>query len=162
MKRIVDIPNYNLDEVQNGSIACGQILKAVKDSKPVSIDDNLVSRKYLEDAFDNLCCHNCKICRNFRNEDSFYKCALIDNAPPVKFSLMPADETKEDAYKRGYEKGKVEGMLKAYARPQGEWIIIDDTEKFIAKCSVCGRIEDSRMVKDYPYCRCGAKMKGCK
>lgn len=43
---------------------------------------------------------------------------------------------------------------------QGEWIIIDDTEKFIAKCSVCGRIEDSRMVKDYPFCRCGAKMTG--
>lgn len=46
-------------------------------------------------------------------------------------------------------------------RPQGEWIIVDDTEKFIAKCSVCGRIEDSRMVKDYPYCPCGARMKGC-
>ena len=45
-------------------------------------------------------------------------------------------------------------------RPKGEWIIIDDTEKFIAKCSVCGRIEDSRMIKDYPFCRCGAKMKG--
>ncbi len=45
-------------------------------------------------------------------------------------------------------------------RPKGRWIIVDDTEKFIAKCSICGRIEDSRMVKDYPFCHCGAKMKG--
>ena len=45
-------------------------------------------------------------------------------------------------------------------RPKGEWIIIDDTEQFIAKCSVCGRIEDSRMVKDYPFCHCGADMRG--
>lgn len=34
MKLIIDIPNYNLKEVQNGSIACGQILKAVKNGKP--------------------------------------------------------------------------------------------------------------------------------
>ena len=45
-------------------------------------------------------------------------------------------------------------------RPQGEWIIIDDTEQFIAKCSICGRIEDSRMIKDYPFCHCGADMRG--
>ena len=47
------------------------------------IKGDLISREWLEDAFDNLCCHNCKICRNFRIEDSFYKCALIDNAPTV-------------------------------------------------------------------------------
>ena len=45
-------------------------------------------------------------------------------------------------------------------RPQGKWIIVDDCEQFIAKCSVCGRIEDSRMVKDYPFCHCGADMRG--
>lgn len=50
--------------------------------------------------------------------------------------------------------------IKALERPQGEWIIVDDTERFIAKCSVCGRIEDSRMVKDYPFCHCGADMRG--
>lgn len=46
--------------------------------------------------------------------------ATIDNAPTVKFSLMPADETKEDAYKRGYEKGKIKGILMANTRPQGD------------------------------------------
>lgn len=40
----------------------------------------------------------------------------------------------------------------------GRWIIVDDCEKFIAKCSECGRIEDSRMISKYPYCHCGAKM----
>ena len=40
----------------------------------------------------------------------------------------------------------------------GHWIIIDDCEKFIAKCSECGRIEDSRMISKYPYCHCGARM----
>ena len=40
----------------------------------------------------------------------------------------------------------------------GKWIIVDDCEHFIAKCSECGRIEDSRMIKNYPYCHCGAKM----
>ena len=40
----------------------------------------------------------------------------------------------------------------------GHWIIIDDCEKFIAKCSECGQIEDSRMIGKYAYCHCGAKM----
>ena len=40
----------------------------------------------------------------------------------------------------------------------GKWIIVDDCEHFIAKCSECGRIEDSRMINKYPYCHCGAKM----
>lgn len=33
MKIVIDIPDYNLDEVQNGSLACGMILKAVKSGK---------------------------------------------------------------------------------------------------------------------------------
>lgn len=34
-------------------------------------------------------------------------------------------------------------------RPQGEWIIIDDTEQFIAKCSVCGmRLGDLDALKE--------------
>lgn len=40
----------------------------------------------------------------------------------------------------------------------GHWIIIDDCEQFIAKCSECGEIVDSRMISKYPYCHCGAKM----
>lgn len=40
----------------------------------------------------------------------------------------------------------------------GRWIIIDDCERFIAECSECGEVVDSRMVNKYPYCHCGAKM----
>lgn len=40
----------------------------------------------------------------------------------------------------------------------GHWIILDDCEHFIAKCSECGEVEDSRMIIMYPYCHCGAKM----
>lgn len=77
---------------------------------------------------------------------------IIDNAPTVAYP---------------FEKFRTLfcGTCQAYMRieperPQGEWIIVDDTEKFIAKCSVCGRIEDSRMIKDYPFCHCGAYMRG--
>ena len=30
MQIVIDISNYNLDDIKNGSIACSQILKAVK------------------------------------------------------------------------------------------------------------------------------------
>ena len=40
----------------------------------------------------------------------------------------------------------------------GHWIIIDDCELFMAKCSECGEIVDSRMISKYPYCHCGARM----
>lgn len=42
----------------------------------------------------------------------------------------------------------------------GRWIIADDVEHFIAVCSECGRTEDSRAIKDMPYCHCGARMDG--
>lgn len=34
MKIVIDIPNYNLNDVKNDSIACSQILKAVKNGTP--------------------------------------------------------------------------------------------------------------------------------
>ena len=43
---------------------------------------------------------------------------------------------------------------------RGKWIITDDVEHFIAVCSECGRTEDSRDIKDMPYCHCGARMDG--
>ena len=56
---------------------------------------------------------------------------------------------------------KIKETIELEMQPKmGEWIIIDDCEQFIAKCSECGRIEDSRMISKYPYCHCGAKMGG--
>ena len=62
----------------------------------------------------------------------------------------------KEAFSKGFELG-----LKKAPIPQsktGHWIIIDDCEKFIAKCSECGQIEDSRMISKYAYCHCGARM----
>ena len=42
----------------------------------------------------------------------------------------------------------------------GRWIIKDDVEHFIAVCSECGRTEDSRDIKNMPYCHCGARLDG--
>ena len=81
------------------------------------------------------------------------------NAPLTEIDNAPAVETKTTHdVNSAYDKGFITAM-KAYSAPRGEWILVDDTEKFIAKCSVCGRIEDSRMVKDYPFCHCGADMR---
>lgn len=79
---------------------------------------------------------------------------LVENAPTVEQEIY-MNGKDFDLYLEGYKVGK-----KHFERPQGEWIIIDDTEQFIAKCSICGRIEDSRMIKDYPFCHCGAELKG--
>ena len=34
MKLIIELPDYNLNNIQNGSIACSQVLKAVKNGIP--------------------------------------------------------------------------------------------------------------------------------
>lgn len=44
---------------------------------------------------------------------------------------------------------------------KGKWIIVDDCEQFIAKCSVCENIEDSRLVHRINFCpNCKTKMEG--
>lgn len=60
--------------------------------------------------------------------------------------------------KEAFTKGFDLGLKKAPQSKTGHWIIIDDCEQFIAKCSECGRIEDSRMISKYPYCHCGCRM----
>ena len=80
------------------------------------MNNDLISREYLRDAFDNLCCHNCKTCRNFRKEGcSFYRCALIDNAPTIETSKI-----EHKAYNEGFKDG-VEQGIRLSDRPQGKW-----------------------------------------
>ena len=69
--------------------------------------------------------------------------------PPVK-----------EAY--GTAARRIDQMKAADVQPveRGRWIITDDVEHFIAICSECGRTEDSRDIKDMPYCHCGARMDG--
>ena len=167
MKRIIDVDKKLVCEgfVRNFTEEERDILiNAIRNSIPYEekSQGDLVSREWLKDAFDNLCCHNCKICRNFRNEDSFYKCALIENAPPVKPKQGELNELT-------YDKGFITAM-KLYARPKGKWKKVKeercavDISGEIAtryKCSECGRtitILPSKLA-DYPFCHCGADMR---
>ena len=88
---------------------------------------------------------------------------IIDNAPTVKFSLMPANETKEDAYKRGYERGKIAGILAANTRPKGEWVVEKNQFGDILHCSICGarprRSEYGYDLHDKFCNECGADMR---
>ena len=60
---------------------------------------------------------------------------------------------------------KVINSIPSAERPQGEWIEIG-TISHSYKCSVCGRtlfnitVGKNHVAKYYPYCHCGAKMKG--
>jgi hypothetical protein len=78
---------------------------------------------------------------------------------------IPYEYTDGSKHIKGYDEGRIINVTKLKMLPPvtpqqkvGKWIIIDDCEHFIAKCSECGRIEDSRMISKYPYCHCGAKM----
>ena len=70
------------------------------------------------------------------------------------------DLTKNQAYDKGFITA-----MKLYARPKGKWI---EVQKGIIvteyKCLFCGRtVKDDTgydVSADYPFCHCGAKMKG--
>lgn len=64
-------------------------------------------------------------------------------------NLMYNESTRYDDLSR---------MIDELEPKTGHWIIIDDCELFMAKCSECGKIVDSRVISQYPYCHCGAKM----
>lgn len=70
----------------------------------------------------------------------------IDNAPTVKHSLLPLSGEADNAYMRGYEVGKAEGIMKASTRPKGEWIDYDNT---FYKCPDCGYL----LEKCCPQCQ---------
>lgn len=124
-------------------------------------NNDVISREYLRDAFDNLCCHNCKTCRNFRIEDSFYKCALIDNAPTVDFvsptiNVNIPEETKQKLIEELQKPHTLLVLPESEVeveRPQGEWIT-KGYEPF-GKCNICGGICEINN-----FCgHCGVKMK---
>ena len=57
----------------------------------------------------------------------------------------------------------IHGIVAFVERPKGEWIVLVDADNIqTCKCSICGRIADiaNREFDKFPYCHCGAKMKG--
>lgn len=104
--------------------------------------------------------------------DEYYKGlgkakTIIDNAPTVempKHSLLPLAGDCDEAYMRGYKKGKIEGILKSRTRQQGEWIYNDKLKMFY--CKDCCLLEPftkeevEEGVKLPNFCEnCGADMR---
>ena len=95
--------------------------------------------------------------KNYETWDELYDSIIyeIDNAPTVE------TKTTYDV-NRAYDRGYITAM-NAYKRPKGEWIVLVDADNIqTCKCSICGRIADiaNREFDKFPYCHCGAKMKG--
>ena len=80
--------------------------------------------------------------------------------PSVTPKYTDEEIDKIQAVEQAYVDKMVELAVEETKRPKGHWIIIDDCELFMAKCSECGEIVDSRMINKYPYCHCGAEMSG--
>ena len=110
-----------------------------------------------------------KTCGTCRNEDT-YHCAECENKSDYEQSQADGEYIlKKDVmgcigqtslhWELARKLRKLPSVAIPSAEPkEGHWIIIDDCEKFIAKCSECGQIEDSRMIGKYAYCHCGARM----
>ena len=91
--------------------------------------------------------------------DEYYKGlgrakVITDNAPTVETSKI-----EYKAYNEGFKDG-VEQGIRLSDRPQGEWIRSGKTTFF---CSECGREINTKPFTrpdNYPFCHCGAQMKG--
>ena len=82
--------------------------------------------------------------------------ALIDNAPTIP-----------NEWSKGYHEGfqtctQLDKAL--YERPQGKWLFKDlHNGKTWYECSICRRkihIGDKVELADFPFCHCGADMRG--
>ena len=82
----------------------------------------------------------------------------IETLPSVTPKYTDEEIDRAQAVEQAYVDKMVELAVEETKRPNGKWIIVDDCEHFIAKCSECGEIVDSRMINNYPYCHCGAEM----
>ena len=146
MKLIIDIPDYSLEEVQNGSIASSVILKAVKNGTPINTEGDLISRSALKEeilkkrglsweSMQNIFCITGK---------------ELDNAPTVE-----PEKAKEGELVKAYTKGFDVGVKTV--RSQGEWVKMSDRFGFYFACNKCGY--DRAKSDNANFCpNCGAIM----
>lgn len=87
----------------------------------------------------------------------------IGNVPPVQQSILPLSSEADNAYMRGYEVGKVDGILRANKRPHGKWVLVhplQENDEGAYMCSVC-RTGDWCISPEFKFCPyCGAAMDG--
>lgn len=139
MKRIIEIEEREFDlieettfvedtdvmfrqtaEDREKTLMMFRIIDAIKQSKPYDDSGDLISREALKKAIkDNGYSHYFEIFD------------IIDNAQAIKHSLLPLSGEADNAYMRGYEVGKAEGILKANTRPKGEWVMFKDVQSVI-------------------------------
>ena len=101
-------------------------------------------------------CFNCDCGGQGATKDMYVS---INNVQRVCAIIGGAADTEEGTYIAEVIRNNLEDMvIEAQPVKHGRWIITDDVEHFIAVCSECGRTEDSRCIKDMPYCHCGARM----
>lgn len=76
---------------------------------------------------------------------------IIDNAPAVEYTF---EET--------FQKTVCENRLYCPARPQGEWKDVGTTIEGIPiySCSICHREIYTYSLVGFPFCHCGADMRG--
>ena len=133
---------------ENGT-SIGYSIGECKDYEPC---EDCISRQAVDDAIYDYS-RSCDV--NYEQIMEF-----IDKLPSVKPTYTDEEIDKAQAVEQAYVDKMVELAVKETKRPKGHWIIIDDCELFMAKCSECGEIVDSRMINKYPYCHCGAEMSG--
>ena len=165
MKYIIEIDSKVIEDAKNGYVRLGEIADAVKTTAtPYNPSGDAISREALKEQINAT---DFDFGDYYDNTEEIRKrvCEAIDNAQAIEHSLLPLAGEADNAYMRGYEVGKAEGILKASTRPQGEWIIIKSplSNETIVKCDKCGDEFIGNDVEDYNFCPiCGADMKGDK
>ena len=84
---------------------------------------------------------------------------IPDDNSIVKWKMNDDDEWKT---------AEISDLIKAYmGRPQGKWEFYEDDpnddDMAYYKCSMCGRLiraKEVKLLKNYPFCHCGADMRG--
>lgn len=117
------------EDLKDYSISKDKNHKVIEISLP-TLDEKLVERSKIDKAIKEI-----ENLRTYDHEDDYYDC---------KYEIL-------DILKRNIE-SESRFMCKL-----GKWIIIDDCEKFIARCSNCGKVVDSRRLTKQCE-RCGIKM----
>lgn len=123
MKLIIDIPDYNLNEVQNGSIAGSVIIKAVKNGIPYNPSGDAISREGLKSELNRL---------GWTKENGFKNRYVLDDIIDNASSVPLPD------FKAGYKQAIIDGKAN-YSRPKGEWKYAEypNLNKEVYYCSNC-------------------------
>ena len=129
------------------------IADAIVNAIPYDPSGDLISREALKEAITEHCRSETECLNHFWYDENII--AIIDNAPTVP--LLNEQIAWKKGYECGYEKGKND-------RPKGEWIKEPNGKTTdIYRCSVCKRsimLCKGADLGNYPFCHCGADMRG--